>query len=137
MHAELDIVYSVHLNPKVRETVYARLGGTRNIFLLPPLDYVCFVYLMSRCHLVLTDSGGIQEEAPTLDKPVLVMRDTTERPEVVESGAGQLVTTTAARIVDTTHRVLTDTALYADMASAANPFGDGTAAQKITAILTV
>ena len=92
-HAEIDLIYPVHLNPNVREPVSRLLAGRPNIFLIPPLEYLPFVYLMKHCHMILTDSGGIQEEAPSLGKPVLVMRDSTERPEAVASGAASLVGT--------------------------------------------
>ncbi len=130
-HPHIDIVYAVHLNPQVKDTVHNRLADINNIYLLPPLDYAAFVYLMSHCHLILTDSGGIQEEAPTLNKPVLIMRSVTERPEVVECGAAQLVGTTTEGIINATNCVLTDTTLYNTMAAAKNPFGDGHAAEYI------
>lgn len=127
----LDIVYAVHLNPQVKTVVHQRLAASDNIYLLPPLDYAAFVYLMSRCYMILTDSGGIQEEAPTLNKPLLVMRTVTERPEVIACGAGRLTGTDTAGIVGAADEVLNDEAVYRRMAAAVNPFGDGRAAQYI------
>lgn len=135
-HPKMHIVYAVHLNPNVTSTVKKMLGNTPNIYLLPPLDYATFVYMMMHCHLILTDSGGIQEEAPTLNKPVLIMRAVTERQEVIECGAAQLVGTQADNIVTATCQVLNNPTLYQQMATAPNPFGDGTAAQKIADELT-
>lgn len=132
---DLDIVYPVHLNPNVREPVFSTLGGRGNIHLIEPLDYVSFVYLMSRCHLILTDSGGIQEEAPALGKPVLVMRETSERMEAVQAGVAKLVTTSPDRIVAEVTRLVEDAAAYEAMSRAANPFGDGFAAEKIVSDL--
>ncbi len=134
-HPQIDIVYAVHLNPNVCDIVHAMLDGVSNIYLLPPFDYAAFVYLMSHCKLILTDSGGIQEEAPTLNKPVLIMRDVTERPEVVECGAAKLVGTTAKNIIIAANQVLTDSHCYNAMAAAKNPFGDGKAAKYIADIL--
>ena len=124
-------VYPVHLNPNVREPVRARLGGVNNIRLIEPQGYSEFVALMNHCRLVLTDSGGVQEEAPSLGKPVVVMRDNTERPEGVEAGVVRLVGTDRNRIVDTVRRLLTDVDAYDEMAGAVNPYGDGTAAVRI------
>lgn len=132
---QTDIVYAVHLNPQVRETAQKILGKIPNVFLLPPLDYAAFVFLMNRCRLILTDSGGIQEEAPSLNKPVLVMRETTERPEVLSCGAALLTGTTVDGIVNAANRVLSDDALYQSMVAAKNPFGDGRAAVYIADIL--
>ena len=126
-----DIVYPVHLNPNVREPVYRLLSDAPNVHLIAPLDYLPFVYLMSRATLVLTDSGGIQEEAPSLGKPVLVMRDTTERPEAVAAGTVKLVGTDKAKIVSEASRLLTDSAYYDSMSFAHNPYGDGKACQRI------
>jgi UDP-N-acetylglucosamine 2-epimerase (non-hydrolysing) len=130
---ELLIVYPVHLNPRVKEVVHARLGDRPNIRLVPPQPYAQFVALASACRLILTDSGGVQEEAPTLGKPVLVMRDTTERPEGVAAGAVKLVGPRADRIVAESLRLLTDEAAYARMSQASNPYGDGHAAERIVA----
>jgi len=127
---DVDIVYPVHLNPNVREPVNRLLAGIANIHLIEPLDYLPFVFLMNRAHIILTDSGGIQEEAPSLGKPVLVMRDTTERPEAVQAGTVKLIGTTVAAIAQNLHSLLTDTAAYNNMAFAHNPYGDGQACQR-------
>jgi UDP-N-acetylglucosamine 2-epimerase len=129
------VVYPVHLNPRVREPVHRLLGGVPNVTLAPPLDYLRFVHLMKRAHLVLTDSGGIQEEAPGLCKPVLVLREVTERPEAVEAGTARVVGTSRERVVAAAARLLDDPAEYARMAHAVNPFGDGHAARRIVARL--
>ena len=134
-HPDLQIVYPVHLNPNVRDVVHATLGETPNIHLIEPLSYEPFLYLMGRAELVLTDSGGVQEEAPSLGKPVLVMRDTTERPEAVEAGTVRLVGTDVARIVGEVSRLLCDRDAYEAMARAINPYGDGRASERIVAIL--
>jgi UDP-N-acetylglucosamine 2-epimerase (non-hydrolysing) len=126
-------VYPVHLNPNVQGPVRAALGGRENIRLIPPKDYRSFVALMRGCKLVLTDSGGVQEEAPSLGKPVLVMRDTTERPEGVDGGTVRLVGASARHIVDSVTQLLTDEAAYRSMAEAQNPYGDGKAAGRIVA----
>lgn len=128
---DCDIVYPVHLNPNVREPVFRLLSDATNVHLIEPQDYLPFVYLMSRSTLVLTDSGGIQEEAPSLGKPVLVMRDTTERPEAVEAGTVKLVGTDQAKIVAEVSKLLTDKAYYDSMSFAHNPYGDGKACQRI------
>lgn len=134
---DVQIVYPVHLNPSVQEPVQRLLAGQANIRLLPPQDYLPFVYLMERSALVLTDSGGIQEEAPSLGKPVLVMRDTTERPEAVAAGTVQLVGCDTENIVQAVSRLLDDPQAYCQMAQAHNPYGDGQAAQHIVqALLT-
>lgn len=130
-HPEVDIVYPVHLNPNVREPVNRLLNGIGNIYLIAPLDYLPFVHMMSRAHIILTDSGGIQEEAPSLGKPVLVMRDTTERPEAVTAGTVKLVGTHTVDIVRELNRLLLDTAAYQAMSYAHNPYGDGNACQRI------
>ena len=132
----VQIVYPVHRNPKVWEPVHERLGGLPGVTLLPPVDYRALIYLMGRCRLVLTDSGGLQEEEPSLDKPVLVLRETTERPEAVKAGATRIVGTHAQRIIDETYRLLDDPAAYAQMAEAPNPYGDGHAAERIAEALT-
>jgi UDP-N-acetylglucosamine 2-epimerase (non-hydrolysing) len=126
-------VYPVHLNPNVLEHVNRLLGGRPNIRLIAPQGYRNFVALMARCRLVLTDSGGVQEEAPSLGKPVLVMRDTTERPEGVAAGTALLTGPKASAIVEHTIRLLTDEATYRAMATARNPYGDGHAAERILA----
>lgn len=130
-HPTVDVVYPVHLNPNVREPVNRLLSGTPNIHLLEPLDYLPFVHLMSRSHIILTDSGGIQEEAPSLGKPVLVMRDTTERPEAVEAGTVRLVGTNPEKIVSELSKLLLDDDAYRSMSYSHNPYGDGHASKRI------
>lgn len=130
---DTQIVYPVHLNPQVKDVVEARLGHTSNVHLIPPVDYVQMVALMQAATLVLTDSGGIQEEAPALGKPVLVMREVTERPEAVETGVASLVGTDVAKIVEAVSQLIDDETHYASRARAVFPYGDGTAAQKIAA----
>lgn len=129
--ADIQIVYPVHLNPSVQEPVQRILGDARNIFLIEPQDYLPFVYLMSRAHIIITDSGGVQEEAPSLGKPVLVMRETTERPEAIEAGTVKLVGTNIDQIVGATLELLTDERAYLQMARALNPYGDGLASGRI------
>jgi UDP-N-acetylglucosamine 2-epimerase (non-hydrolysing) len=124
-------VYPVHLNPNVQRPVREKLGGLDNVRLIPPQEYREFVALMSKSRLILTDSGGVQEEAPSLGKPVLVMRDTTERPEGVDAGTLLLVGAVADTIVSNATRLLTDDAAYQKMAEAKNPYGDGRAAARI------
>ncbi|MBG0847017.1 UDP-N-acetylglucosamine 2-epimerase (non-hydrolyzing) [Ectopseudomonas chengduensis] len=131
MHPEVDIVYPVHLNPNVREPVQRLLSNVGNIHLIEPLDYLPFVYLMNRAHIILTDSGGIQEEAPSLGKPVLVMRDATERPEAVVAGTVRLVGTDVNVIVRELHDLLVDDEVYRAMSVAHNPYGDGRACKRI------
>ena len=126
-HPDLEIVYPVHLNPNVQEPVRRLLSGIGNVHLIEPLDYLPFVYLMHRAHLILTDSGGVQEEAPSLGKPVLVMRDTTERPEAVAAGTVRLVGTDERAIRQGIDRLLGDPAEYERMSFAHNPYGDGRA----------
>ncbi|OVZ59507.1 UDP-N-acetylglucosamine 2-epimerase (non-hydrolyzing) [Pigmentiphaga sp. NML080357] len=128
---EVGILYPVHLNPNVREPVNRLLSGISNVHLIEPLEYLPFVYLMHRSTLILTDSGGIQEEAPSLGKPVLVMRDTTERPEAVEAGTVRLVGTNADTIVGQVSELLQDKQAYDRMAYAHNPYGDGKACARI------
>jgi UDP-N-acetylglucosamine 2-epimerase (non-hydrolysing) len=128
---DVQVVYPVHLNPNVQEPVRRILSGLPNVHLLEPLDYLPFVYLMARCHLLITDSGGVQEEAPSLGKPVLVMRDTTERPEAVDAGTVKLVGTDRATIVREAFRLLDDPSAYEAMTRAHNPYGDGHAAARI------
>ncbi len=134
-HRDVHIVYPVHLNPRVQEPVNRLLSGLDNVHLIPPLRYQPFVRLMKRCHFLLTDSGGIQEEAPSLGKPVLVMRTVTERPEGVESGTVRLVGTDTDRIIEESERLLLDPAAYAAMEHAHNPYGDGLASQRIVEAL--
>lgn len=128
---DVAIVYPVHLNPQVQATAYEILGAHPDIHLIAPLDYVPFVYLMCRAHLIITDSGGIQEEAPGLGKPVLVTRDTTERPEALAAGTARLVGTDGAQLFHAATQLLNDERAYAAMAQAANPFGDGQASLRI------
>ncbi len=128
---DIEIVYPVHLNPNVQGPVTEKLSGFANVRLIEPLDYQGFVYLMTRCHLILTDSGGVQEEAPSLRKPVLVMRDTSERIEAVEAGVARLVGTDVGTIVAAVDEMLDHENSYAAMARGANPFGDGRASERI------
>ncbi len=134
-HADTDFVYPMHLNPNVRKPIEQVFGhdncGLENMFFIEPLEYLSFVRLMSQAHIVLTDSGGIQEEAPGLGKPVLVMRDTTERPEALCAGTVKLVGTDYARIVSETSRLLDDADAYKEMSHAVNPYGDGYASERI------
>jgi len=132
---DVEIVYPVHLNPNVKGPVESRLGNAANIKLIEPQDYLPFVYLMSRADIILTDSGGVQEEAPSLGKPVLVMRDTTERPEAVDAGTVRLVGTDTARIVGEVTRLLDDQQAYEAMSEAHNPYGDGKASGRIVAAI--
>jgi len=134
-HADSVIVYPVHLNPNVREPVWRLLGNEPRVCLTDPLPYQALVYLMDRCHCILTDSGGIQEEAPSLGKPVLVMRDTTERPEAIEAGVARLVGTRRAGIVAGACELLSDGAAYRRMSRPVNPFGDGSASERIVELL--
>ncbi|WP_367066212.1 UDP-N-acetylglucosamine 2-epimerase (non-hydrolyzing) [Oryzisolibacter sp. LB2S] len=136
-HPDVDVLYPVHLNPNVRQPVRDILAARRldNVHLIDPVDYLPFVYLMDRSHLIITDSGGVQEEAPSLGKPVLVMRNTTERPEAVEAGTVRLVGTDRDKLVHETHHLLTDAQAYAAMAQAHNPYGDGKAVQRIVTTL--
>jgi UDP-N-acetylglucosamine 2-epimerase (non-hydrolysing) len=128
---DVQIVYPVHLNPNVRQPVFSILGNSPTIKLIEPVDYESFIWLMNESYFILTDSGGVQEEAPTLGKPVLVMRQVTERQEAVEAGVSQLVGTRADRIVAVCTALLSDVERYRRMSTATNPFGDGTAAQRI------
>lgn len=132
---DVHFVYPVHLNPNVQQPVHATLGGLKNVHLVPPVPYPEFVWLMDRSTMILSDSGGVQEEAPSLRKPVLVMRETTERPEALEAGAVELVGTDEGRIVDRVAVLLTDPAEYARHQIASNPYGDGHAAQRIVAAM--
>lgn len=133
--ADVQVVYPVHLNPNVQEPVKRILAGVSNVALIEPQDYLPFVYLMDRAHFIITDSGGVQEEAPSLGKPVLVMRDTTERPEAVEAGTVKLVGADQARIVAEANRLLDTPAAYEAMSRAHNPYGDGMAALRIRDVL--
>jgi UDP-N-acetylglucosamine 2-epimerase (non-hydrolysing) len=131
----VEIVYPVHLNPNVQEPVYRLLKNVPHVTLLPPLDYLPLVHVMKRATLILTDSGGIQEEAPAFGVPVLVLRETTERPEGIDAGTLKLVGTDTDRIIQEASRLLDDQAAYIQMARAANPYGDGHAAERIVAAL--
>lgn len=133
---DVQVVYPVHLNPNVQGPVNRILGGAAGVHLIEPLDYLPFVYLMSRAHVIITDSGGIQEEAPSLGKPVLVMRDTTERPEAIEAGTVLLVGTDSQRIVQEANRLLDDERAYGAMSRAHNPYGDGLAASRIVEVVS-
>jgi UDP-N-acetylglucosamine 2-epimerase (non-hydrolysing) len=132
---DVELIYPVHLNPNVRKPVNEILRGQKNIHLLKPLDYPRLIWLMKKSYLVLTDSGGIQEEAPSLGKPVLVMREVTERTEGIEAGTAQLVGTSRQAIIRSTRQLLENRAAYETMAEAINPYGDGTTSKKIVAIL--
>jgi UDP-N-acetylglucosamine 2-epimerase (non-hydrolysing) len=131
-YPDTHLVYPVHLNPNVLQPVHEVLDGVPNVHLIPPLSYLAFVWLMNRSHLILTDSGGIQEEAPSLGKPVLVMRETTERPEGIQAGTSILVGRDPRKIVSTAETFLSDEKLYRRVAQLANPYGDGRASLRIT-----
>jgi UDP-N-acetylglucosamine 2-epimerase (non-hydrolysing) len=128
---DVEIIYPVHMNPNVEGPVKQHLDGVPHVTLLPPLDYLPLVHLMKRSTLILTDSGGIQEEAPAFGKPVLVLREVTERPEGVEAGALRVVGTNRRRIVEQASNLLDDPTAYKEMSKATNPFGDGKAATRI------
>ena len=130
-HSEMDIVYPVHLNPNVQRPVYELLSGLSNVYLIDPLDYLPFIYAMQHSKLLLTDSGGVQEEAPSLGKPVLVMRDTTERPEAVTAGTVKLVGTDCNAIISNVDELLRNQELYRMMSETQNPYGDGHACERI------
>lgn len=132
---DIQIIYPVHLNPNVQEPIYRILGNQPNIQLIAPVDYPTFIYLMNKSYLILTDSGGVQEEAPSLGKPVLVFRETTERPEALESGNVTLVGTSKQKIVETVTALLENSGLYHSRQKNQNPYGNGTAAAQISAIL--
>jgi len=133
---DTQIIYPVHLNPNVQKPVYELLEGVDNIYLIAPLSYPAFVWLMSKSYLIITDSGGVQEEAPSLGKPVLVMRDTTERPEAVETGTVLLVGTNTDKIVLETQRLLDSKECYQQMSALHNPYGDGTACKQIVEFIS-
>jgi UDP-N-acetylglucosamine 2-epimerase (non-hydrolysing) len=135
-YRNIQFVYPVHLNPNVREPVSRILGKINNIFLIEPLDYPHLLWLMEKSYFVLTDSGGIQEEAPALSKPVLVMRDITERQEGIVAGTARLVGAQFDTIVSSMQELLDKKEIYRKMANAANPYGDGTASRQIVAVLT-
>ena len=130
-HPDWDLIYPVHLNPNVQKPVNEILGDTGNVFLIAPQDYSQFVWLMDKSDLILTDSGGIQEEGPSLGKPVLVMRDVTERPEAVDAGTVMMVGTSKNKIIDTVELVMRDHSIYEAMSRAHNPYGDGNATGRI------
>ncbi|MBY0233598.1 MAG: UDP-N-acetylglucosamine 2-epimerase (non-hydrolyzing), partial [Burkholderiaceae bacterium] len=132
---DIDLVYPLHLNPNVKLVVEEMTAGQANIHLIPPLEYESFAYLMDKSKLILTDSGGIQEEGPSLGKPVLVMRDVTERPEAVAAGSVRLVGTSTEKIVANVLVLLNDSQAYQAMSHAQNPYGDGKAAEQIVDIL--
>lgn len=134
-NSDVEIVYPVHLNPNVTDIVYSRLKGISNVKLINPLGYPAFVWLMNKACLILTDSGGVQEEAPSLGKPVLVMRNVTERPEAVDAGTVKLVGTDRRMIVDTINKLITNFDSYQLMQMAHNPYGDGNASSKIVTLL--
>ena len=131
----IEVVYPVHPNPNVQKPVYELLGNKERIHLIKPLEYAQFCSLMKKSHIILTDSGGVQEEAPSLAKPVLVLRDTTERPEAIEYGTVKLVGTDKNKIVSTVQKLLDDTNEYNKMAEAVNPYGDGLASKRIVDVL--
>ncbi len=135
-YPDIRVIYPVHMNPNVRTTINALLGGTERIHLTEPLDYITFVSLLSRCFMVLTDSGGIQEEAPTFHKPVLVLRRVTERPEASEFGLARIIGMSREGIVREAERLLTDKEAYQDMSVGGNPYGDGRAAERIVEAIT-
>ena len=132
---EVNFVYPVHLNPNVSEVVKATLGDVGNIYLIEPLDYQSFVFMMDQSYFILTDSGGVQEEAPSLNKPVLVMRDTTERPEGLKSGTLKLVGTSVNPLIKQCHELLTNQDAYNEMSNATNPYGDGMASGRILRVV--
>ena len=132
---DVELVYPVHPNPNVRKTANEILAGKTRIHLIEPMEYRPFVQLMSKCELILTDSGGVQEEAPSLGKPVLVLRKTTERPEAIEAGTAKLVGTDKQQIIEVAQKLLSDRSAYLEMATRANPYGDGKSAGRIIDIL--
>jgi UDP-N-acetylglucosamine 2-epimerase (non-hydrolysing) len=134
-HPDIQVLYPVHLNPNVREPVFRLLKTVPNVYLIEPVDYLPFVYLMDRSTIIITDSGGVQEEAPSLGKPVLVMREVTERPEAVEAGTVKLVGTDAELIVAEAGELLADEVAYQRMSRAINPYGDGHACERIVEII--
>ncbi len=134
-HEDWDLLYPVHLNPNVQKPVYEMLDGLSNVHLIQPQDYAPFVWLMDSCDIILTDSGGVQEEGPSLGKPVLVMRDVTERPEAVKAGTVKLVGTDPKLIVSSVEQLIEDVVLYEKMSKAHNPYGDGKACSRILRVL--
>lgn len=134
-NSDIEVVYPVHLNPNVQKPVYELLDGKERIHLIKPLEYATFCTLMKKSHIILTDSGGVQEEAPSLGKPVLVLRDTTERPEAIEYGTVKLVGTDRKKIVSTVQNLLDEKEAYKKMSEAINPYGDGLASKRIVEVL--
>lgn len=134
-HQDVEIIYPVHPNPNVQEPVNRILGDIPSVHLIKPLEYLPFVYLLDKSYFIITDSGGVQEEAPSLGKPVLVMRDTTERPEAVEAGTVKLVGTDYEKITKEADKLLNDPKAYQRMSKAQNPYGDGLASSRIVAVL--
>jgi UDP-N-acetylglucosamine 2-epimerase len=132
---DVELIYPVHPNPNVQQTAKEILAGVDRVHLIEPLEYRTFVQLMSKCYLILTDSGGVQEEAPTLGKPVLVLRSTTERPEAIEAGTGKLVGTSRIEILHEAQKLLSDRKAYEEMSTKANPYGDGKSAGRIVDII--
>jgi UDP-N-acetylglucosamine 2-epimerase (non-hydrolysing) len=135
IHPDVQFVYPVHPNPNVRSTALQRLSGKNNILLIPPLDYLSFIHLMKKCHILMSDSGGVQEEAPSLHKPLLVLREKTERPEIIKAGGAKLVGSNQELIMKEASRLLQDQEYYRSMTNIPNPFGDGTAAKRIVEVL--
>jgi UDP-N-acetylglucosamine 2-epimerase (non-hydrolysing) len=135
LYPNMNYIFPVHLNPIVREVVYGSLGSLNNVFLIEPLDYLDFVNVMARSYLIITDSGGVQEEGPSLGKPILVLRKVTERPEAVEYGTVKLVGLDEARIVDTAKKLIDSKAAYKKMAEAINPYGDGRASERTIQVI--
>ena len=134
-HEEVEVIFPMHRNPKVRSIVQDVLGDMPRVHLIEPLEYEPFANLMARTYLIMTDSGGIQEEAPSLGKPVLVLRDTTERPEAVQAGTVKLVGTDTATVYATAKELITNTEIYTAMSNAVNPYGDGLASERIVQAL--
>lgn len=136
LRGDIQIVYPVHLNPKVRKVAEATLNNVEDVYLIPPLSYLPFVWMLKTCHIVVTDSGGLQEEAPSFGKPVLVTRDTTERPEAIVAGTVKLVGTATTKLIEEVNFLLDDSDVYNSMSTAHNPYGDGQAAGRILEILS-
>jgi UDP-N-acetylglucosamine 2-epimerase (non-hydrolysing) len=134
-YPEIEFIYPVHPNPNIQEPVYRILGGAHNVKLIAPLEYINFVFVLSKCYFVLTDSGGVQEEAPSLGKPVLVMRNHTERSEGIDSGIMRIVGTNSAAIVEAASSLLNDDCEFTSMVGGINPYGDGTASIQIINVL--
>jgi UDP-N-acetylglucosamine 2-epimerase (non-hydrolysing) len=135
LYDNIELVYPVHLNPNVKNTVFSYLEGIKNVHLLEPLEYPKLIWLMNKCFMVMTDSGGIQEEAPSLGKPVIVMRDVTERVEGIDAGTAILVGTDRKKIVEETDKILSDKELYERMSNAHNPYGDGLSSKRVSEII--